>query len=135
VEVAVLSRVADGTAADDLLAAVTAVLNAGDTRPMTDNVTVQSAVITNYTVQATITTYSGPDSAVVMAAAQAAIEAFTEQNHRLGRDITLSGVYAALHQAGVQKVTLVQPAADIVCDWNQAAYCTTIALTYGGVDD
>lgn len=135
VEVAVLSRVDDGSAADDVLAAVTATLNADDTRPMTDQVTVQSAVITNYTVVATIRTYSGPDSAVVMAASQAAIEAYTEQSHRLGRDITLSGVYAALHQTGVQKVTLTQPTADIVCDWNQVAYCTGITLTYGGIGD
>jgi phage-related baseplate assembly protein len=135
VEVAVLSRDGDGTASDEIISAVSASLNGDDTRPMTDQVTVQSAVITNYTVQATINTYSGPDSDVVMAAAQAAIEAFTQDNHRMGRDITLSGIYAALQQTGVQEVILDQPAAKIVCDWNQAAYCTGITLTYGGNGD
>ena len=135
VEVALLSRDGDGTASDEIISAVDAALNADDTRPMTDQVTVHSAVITNYAVQATIKTYSGPDSEVVMAAAQAAVEAFTKDNHRMGRDITLSGLYAALQQTGVQEVILAQPAAKIVCDWNQAAFCTSIALTYGGIGD
>lgn len=135
VEVAVLSRDGDGMASAEIISAVAAVLSSDDVRPMTDQVTVQSAVITNYAVQATIKTYSGPDSEVVMASAQAAIEAYAAANHRMGRDITLSGIYAALHQVGVQNVQLVQPAASIVCDWNQAAYCTSIALTYGGTGD
>jgi phage-related baseplate assembly protein len=132
VEVALLSRDGNGIASDEMISAVDAALSADDTRPLTDVVTVQSAVITNYTVVATIMTDSGPDSDVVMASCQAAIEAFVQDNHRMGRDITLSGIYAALQQTGVQEVLLSQPAAKIVCEWNQAAYCTTIALTNGG---
>lgn len=131
VEVAVLSREGDGVASDEVLAAVVAALG-DDVRPLTDNVTVQSAVIVGYVVTATLKTYSGPDSAVVMANAQTSIEAYTAKSKRLGRDITLSSIYAALHQEGVQGVTLAQPAADIIMDWNQAANCTAITLTYGG---
>lgn len=134
VEVAILSRVDNGVASVELLDAVTAALG-DDVRPMTDNVTVQAAVIVPYTVVATIKTYSGPDSSVVMAAAQSAIEAYTESSMRLARDITLSGVYAALHQEGVQGVTLTQPAADIIVDWNEAARCTAITLTNGGIGE
>jgi phage-related baseplate assembly protein len=54
---------------------------------------------------------------------------------RLGRDITLSGIYHALHQDGVQNVTLTQPTADIVADWGQAARCTAITLTNGGIGE
>jgi phage-related baseplate assembly protein len=135
VNVAVLSRIGTGEASAELLDTVAAVLNADEVRPMTDNVTTQSAVITEYTVEATLTTYSGPDSAVVIAAAQAAIEGYTTKNHRLGRDITLSGIYAALHQEGVQNVELDEPAASIVNDWNEAAYCTGIILTDGGAGE
>jgi len=134
VNVAILSRVDNGAASPELLAAVTAALG-DEVRPMTDNVTVQAAIILPYTVVATIKTYSGPDANVVIATAQAAIEAYTENSMRLGRDITLSGVYAALHQEGVQKVTLTQPAADVVADWNQAARCTSITLTNGGIGE
>jgi phage-related baseplate assembly protein len=134
VSVAILSRVDDGVASVELLAAVTAALG-DDVRPLTDNVTVQAAVILPYTVVATIKTYSGPDAAVVMAASQAAIESYTETSMRLGRDITLSGIYHALHQDGVQNVTLTQPTADIVADWGQAARCTAITLTNGGIGE
>lgn len=132
VEVAVLSRDVGGLASDAVLAAVVAALNADETRPMTDSVTVHSAVVTPYVVTATIFAYSGPDSGVVMANVRAAIADYTAKSMLLGRDITLSGIYAALHQDGVQDVQLTQPAASIACAWNQAAYCTSINLTYGG---
>jgi phage-related baseplate assembly protein len=134
VEVAILSRVDNGVASTELLAAVTAKLG-DDVRPLTDNVTVQAAIVLEYAVTATIKTYSGPDANVVMDTAQAAIEAYAEANFRLGRDITLSGIYAALHQEGVQNVTLTSPTASIVADWNQAARCTAITLTNGGVGE
>lgn len=135
VSVAVLSRTGDGTAAAELLASVDDVLNAEDIRPLTDTVEVDSAVIVNYTISATLTTFAGPDAEVVMATAQAAIEEYATKNHRIGRDITLSGIYAALHQEGVQNVTLTAPAASIVSAWNQANYCTAIILINGGTSD
>lgn len=135
VEVAVLSRIGSGTASSELLDAVEAILSADDVRPLTDNVTVKSATVNEYTVAATITTFQGPDAAVVIQAAQNAVAAFVAKNHRLGRDVTLSGIYAALHQEGVQNVTLTSPAASIVNDWDEAAFCTGITLVNGGTGD
>ena len=130
--VTVLSRTGDGAASAALLAAVDAVLNADDVRPLTDKVTVQGAAILTYAIDATLTVLPGPDSAVVRQAAEDAAAAYTAQQHRLGRDVTLSGLYAALHQPGVQNVALTSPAAGIVTDDGQAAYCTGIAVTVGG---
>ena len=135
VTVYVLSRTGDGEASAPLLAAVTAALNAERIRPMTDNVTVQSASIVDYTVEAELVLYPGPDSAVVLAAAQAAIEAYTESVHRIGYDVSLSGVYQALHQPGVQSVVLTEPSANIVISDGQAPYCTGITLTVAGATD
>lgn len=135
VVVTVLSRTGDGTADQALLDAVDATLSAEDVRPLTDNVTVQSATIVNYTVDATLYFYSGPGREKALANAQAAIEAYTEKQHRLGLDVTLSGIYAALHQSGVQRVELAAPAANIVVDRQSAAYCTGITLTDGGLDE
>lgn len=135
VRVAVLSRTGSGAASAGLLDAVEATLSAEDVRPLTDNVQVESAAIVNYSVAATLTFYPGPDSAVVMQAAQDALEAYAEANHRLGRDVTLSGIYAALHQEGVQNVALTSPAANVVTAWNQATWCTGITLTDGGVGE
>ncbi|MCW2362449.1 MULTISPECIES: baseplate J/gp47 family protein [Sphingobium] len=135
VTVYVLSRVGDGTAAPELLAAVTAALSDETVRPVADRVTVQSASIVQYAVQATIKTYAGPDPVVVLAEAQARVEAYVQSHKRLGFDVTRSGLFAALHVAGVQNVVLVEPAADIVIDPSEAAHCTGIALTNGGTDE
>lgn len=133
--VTVLSRTGDGTAAAPLLAAVDAILSADDVRPLTDLVTVQSAIIKNYTVDATLYFYSGPDSGVVMAEASLQLDNYIGANHRLGHDVTLSGIYAALHQPGVQRVELTSPVANIVVGRTAAAYCNSITLVNGGYDE
>lgn len=135
VVVAVLSNIGNGSATSDLLAAVNAVLSNEDVRPLTDNVTVKSATIINYSVSATLTLYPGPDSDVVLQAATDSLAAYIEQNHRLGRDITLSGLYHALHQEGVQNVTLTSPTANVVAAWDQACYCTGTTVVVGGTGE
>jgi len=135
VVVTVLSRDGDGTAPQPLLDAVNARVNADDVRPLTDFVTVQSAAIVPYQITATIYTYAGPDADVVIASARARAQAYATAMHKLGLDVTLSGLYAALHEEGVQRVDLVAPVANIVVDRTQATYCTAINLTNGGTDE
>lgn len=135
VRVAVLSRIGDGTASAELLDAVEATLSDEDVRPLTDQVTVESAVIVDYEIDAELTLYSGPDSEVVVAAAIAAAELYVEQNHRLGRDVTISGIHAALHQEGVQNVSLISPLVNVVAEWNEATHCTGITVASVGVDE
>lgn len=135
VRVAVLSRIGDGTASAELLETVNDTLSANDVRPLTDDVQVESAEILNYAVNATLIMYPGPDASVAIAAAQAELDAYVEKNHRLGRDVTLSGLYAALHQEGVQNVILNSPTESIVAAWNQAAYCTGKFIIDGGTGE
>lgn len=135
VVVTVLSRDGDGAASADLCAAVATAVNADNVRPMTDEVTVQSAGIVPYQVKGTIFTFAGPDSAVVLAESRKRLDAYVAEAHRIGRDITMSGLYAALHCDGIQRVTLTSPAGDIAIDRTQAAFCTAIKLHYGGVDE
>ncbi len=133
--VTVLSRTGKGEASPELLDAVEAALNDEDVRPLCDNVVVQGAAIVDYAITATLYFFAGPDRTVVLASAQAAAQAYAADQHRLGRDITLSGIYAALHQPGVQRVELASPAASISIDDTQAPWCTAITLTDGGVDE
>lgn len=129
--VTVLSHDADGTPSAALLSAVETQLNDEDVRPLTDLISIQAAQILPYTIDATLDLYHGPASEAVIAAAQAAIEAFVQDHHRLGHDITISGIHAALHQQGVQNVTLVSPAADIQVASSEAAYCTGTSVILG----
>lgn len=133
--VTVLSRTGSGAAPAPLLATVQAALNADDVRPLCDNVIVQSASIVSYAITATLFFYPGPDSAVVMAAAQAAATAYAATQHRIGRDVTISGLHAALHQPGVQRVVLTAPATALTIGSAEASWCTAITLTNGGVDE
>lgn len=135
VTVYVLSRTGSGAATPELINAVEAALNAEKIRPMTDQVTVLSASIVNYTITAQLVMYPGPDSTVVLAAAQAAVAAYADAQRRIGYDVNLSGIYAALHQPGVQRVVLTAPTANLTIDDGEASYCTAIAVTVAGFTD
>ncbi|MDN8542017.1 baseplate assembly protein [Erwinia sp. BC051422] len=135
VTITVLSREGNGEAADDLLAVVDAALNDEDVRPVADRVTVQSAAIVDYAVEAVLYLYPGPEAEPIRTAAEEKLAAFVSAQARLGRDIRKSALYAALHVEGVQRVELAQPAADVVLDKTQAAYCTGYGITVGGADE
>nr|WP_300306905.1 baseplate J/gp47 family protein [Halomonas sp.] len=135
VVISVLAREGDGTPDQPLLDAVDSRLSAEDVRPLTDRVNVQGPEILPYTIEATLYFYPGPDSQVVLAEAQEMAQAYADSQHRLGMDVTLSGVYAALHRPGVQRVELASPIATIPANRQQATYCTGIHLIDGGVDE
>jgi baseplate J-like protein len=135
VKVAILSTEGQGTADSDLINAVKEQLNAEHIRPLTDTVLVESAVILPYEIQAAITLYPTVLESVVMANVNQAIANYANKQHLLGIDITLSGIYAALHQEGVQNVKLTKPLADLIVQPHQAAYCTQIQVNVGGRDE
>lgn len=62
VTITVLSREDDGTASDELLTIVEKALNAEEVRPVGDRVTVQSAEIVPYQIDATLYFYPGPEA-------------------------------------------------------------------------
>lgn len=134
VTVYVLSRSGDGLADEALVNTVIEALNQERIRPMTDNVTVLSASIVLYSIEAELTLYPGPDSAVVRSSAIAAAQAYVDSVHRIGYDVSVSGILRALHQPGVQSVTLIEPEANIVVADGQAPYCTGITVTVEGTD-
>ncbi|GKV97331.1 baseplate assembly protein [Pectobacterium carotovorum subsp. carotovorum] len=135
VTVSVLSREGDGSASPELVAIVAAALNGEDVRPVADRVTVQSAVIVPYEIDATLYLYPGPEKEPVRAAAEQKLKTYISAQHRLGRDIRHSAIYAALHVEGVQRVELTTPAADIVLTDAQASYCSGYLLGVGGADE
>lgn len=134
VRVTLLSTEGEGVPSATLLALVYNALNDEDVRPLCDTVEVAPAEVVEYQVSARLTAYGGPDYSVALAAAEAAVRAYTEEHHRLGHDITRSGLFAALHQPGVHNVALMSPAADLRIGSHQAASCTRIELEFGGFD-
>jgi phage-related baseplate assembly protein len=131
----VLSREGDGAADNALLAVVEKALNSESVRPVADRLTVRSAEIIPYSVDATIFLYPGPEAEPVLAAVKASLQKYIASQTRLGRDIRRSALYAALHVEGVQRVELASPLADVVLDKTQAASCTQWNVTNGGTDE
>lgn len=131
----VLSRDGNGTADTALLDKVNAALNKEEIRPLTDNVVVQSASVIEYTVTAELVLYPGPDSNVILQAAKDELQKYVDAMHRVGFDVTISGIYQALHRPGVQTVNLTTPESTIVVSDGQAAYCTAINVTIAGATD
>ena len=127
--VTILSNIGDGTVNQNLIDTVSAKLNEDDIRPLTDLVSVQGAEIINYQVEAVITVYSGPSSAVVETEANDALQKFISDRHEISRVIAISGIYDALHVDGVKKVELISPLADVETTDEQAPYCSNISIS------
>ncbi|KAE9526063.1 baseplate J/gp47 family protein [Testudinibacter aquarius] len=132
VDVTVLSKKTQGQADSALINIVKTALNAEDVRPLTDTVNVKSATIISYNINAELTLYPSTAEAVILEKVQSAVRQFVENKHKLGFDITLSAIYASLHQEGVQNVQLKAPTADLVIQPTQVGYCTAININVGG---
>ena len=134
VAVTVLSRTGNGTALQDTLDAVTAKLSADTIRPITDRPRVRSAEIIEYTIDAEVYFDStAPDQGVILQAAQESAQDYVTALHKIGRDVTISGLHHAIHQTGIVKVVLNSPTSDLVINTRQAGYCTEVVLHNAGV--
>ncbi|EPJ0793275.1 baseplate assembly protein [Vibrio vulnificus] len=129
VTVSVLSHEGNGTASPELIKLVEDTLTPKGTRPLSDEVVVQSAHINEFSVVAELELFSGPDESEVLKAARQQLDKWLADSHRQGMDLTLDGFYASLRVPGVYKVHLTSPAADIINDQFSAGYANSITLT------
>lgn len=132
VHVYVLSRTGDGTAPQSLLDKTAANLSADEVRPLTDFVSVKSAIIQRYSITAELEIPDGPDSKTVLDNAISVATSYAALSHRIKTVIPLSAVYAALQQPGVVRVRLTSPAADIEAEMGKAPWCQAINVTTKG---
>ncbi|EEY6226774.1 baseplate J/gp47 family protein [Escherichia coli] len=129
VDVYVLSREGNGTASKALLDAVSARLNADEIRPLTDFVTVKSAIINDYSVTAELEIPDGPDASEVLENAKNTLLSYTRLANRINGMVPLSAIYAALQQTGVARVILSSPRADIEPATGTAPRCAAVNVT------
>lgn len=136
VVIAILSTEGDGTASPALLAVVTAAVNDEEVRPLGDRVTVRSADIVDYLIDAELFLYPGPESEPIINAAMASLRAFLAVNDKkIGRDVARSAISASLHVQGIQRVVLRSPATDLPISDVQAARNIGYAVENGGTDE
>ncbi|EFE1521934.1 baseplate J/gp47 family protein, partial [Escherichia coli] len=132
VTVSILSTEGDGTATEALLNTVRAVLNAEDTRPVADRLTVQSARIVTWRLNAKLYFYPGPESEPILAAAESSFRKWLAEQGLIGQDVALSAIAAALHVHGVQRVEIIEPTQNMAISDIQAARCESFTISEGG---
>lgn len=133
----VLSREGTGVAGQELLDIVYAALTPEDIRPVCDRVTVQSAEIIDYQIDAELQLYDEGNTAQepILAAANTRLQRFVDAQHRQRRRIGVSiyrdAIKAALHVEGVEHVNLISPADHLIITNTQAARCTSKSVRIG----
>ncbi len=132
VTVTVLSSEGKGEASPELLATVKAALNDDDVRPVCDRLTVQSAQIIDYQIDAILHMASaGPEGDASLAEAKSRLAAWINPRKRLGVEVARSAIDAQLHVAGVSRVELIGWV-DLAPTKAQAAFCAGYTVTLAG---
>jgi len=138
--ITVLAKDADGAPNQALLDAVSDALD-DDVRPLTDQVFVYApANIFKYKITASLYLYSQIDSETTPEEAESSLTSYVEDHHLLGNDITVSGIYAALHVTGVQDVDfsieldgeVLESNQNIVVESDEVAFCEEIDVNIAG---
>jgi phage-related baseplate assembly protein len=130
----VLTHIDSGLPDSPLLDLVAEALNDEEIRPLSESVVVSPANIIEYEIHVALTLFSGPVVELVEAAGETALEKFAAQKHRLETDIVRSAISASTHVAGVKKVEVLSPLADITCGPGDAAYCTGITIEIAAIE-
>lgn len=132
VDVYILARTGNGEAGISLIETVKSKLNADEVRPLTDFVSVKSAAILPYTIEAELEIPDGPDAQPVLQNAIDVVTAYAALSHRINTLVSLDAFYASLRQPGVIRVKLKSPLADMEKEAGAAPWCSAIKVTRKG---
>ncbi|WP_223504493.1 baseplate J/gp47 family protein [Pseudomonas sp. BF-R-24] len=131
VVVTVLSLEGSGAATPELLEQVRLYLNDEDVRPVGDRLTVQSAVVIDYRIEAVLYPQTpGPENEAYLAESQKRLSEWINPRRRLGLEVARSGIDAQLHIPGIARVELLGWT-DIKPTKAEAAYCTGYSVILG----
>lgn len=123
VVVTVLHLQGNGVAEQPLLDTVKAYLSDDNIRPVGDRLTVQSAQIIEYRVDAVLhMAGTGSENEAILATAKQRLQDWINPRRRLGVEVPRSAIDAQLHIGGVARVDLTGWQ-DIKCSKAQAAFC------------
>lgn len=128
VEIVILSTEGSGEPSDELMRLVRQRLYADDVRLATDNLMVRPARVVQYDVSATLQLRSGPDPVLIRTNATTALQAAANRYKRVGGDVPASAISAALYVAGVERVVMTAPLADVTTLRFQAAHLRTATI-------
>lgn len=119
----------NGAASPELCQKVYDYVSGEKLRPTADRVTVQSAGIIEYQIQAILHHNNLPETDPVLEEAIANINAFINSPKRIGQSIYLSAIFKQLHVSGVERVELISPPADVLVTAFEASFCTGVNVS------
>lgn len=135
VRITVLSTDPSGVPTEALLDTVRTALNDEKIRPLCDSVPVQAPEIIETAITATMYLQTGAAGEVAAAQARDELDKWLLSVRRLGAGLPRSGIDAALHQPGMSRIDIHEPAADILCTKTQWVRVTGIDLTEVVLDE
>lgn len=129
VRVWLLGNQPDGAIDAGLIAQVERALSAETVRPLCDRVQVLAATPLAFRIQARIIWQDGGELASGgLPAARQRLDAMLARRRQIRGSLPRSAIDAALHVAGVERVSLLQPAQDILCPPGQFPHCVEVEL-------
>jgi len=116
-----------------ILAAVLVACSAEKVRPLTDTVTSASPTAVNYAIEVELLLYTDAEEADILSAVGTALTDYVaNQGTKLGKDIVVNQIIGLCQVPGVYKVTVVQPAVDVVINETSFGKNTGITVTPTG---
>ncbi|PSW14785.1 baseplate J protein [Photobacterium sanctipauli] len=127
--VAVLSRESpDGRASPALLARTLNYLRRDDIAQESDEISTKSATPKPYRIVATLYTGAQPGNHVQQEEAVKAAESLADRLHRLEAIVDREEVAHIFYELGAKRAKVHEPSQDVVCDWDEAPYCTEVVI-------
>lgn len=125
----------DGVPTAEEIEAVKVRLARDDIRPLTDMVTVVPATMMPVFVKASLVLLPGPDAALVLEKAQAALSKELAERRRIGRNLSRSAIFDALQVEGVERVILTEPATEVIVGPAEAVRIGSVNLSIASERD
>lgn len=128
VDVILLSRDVDGGPSAEARLAVRERLLSKDIRSMTAEIVVRGADTLVFRIELTLIIPAGPDPKLVRAEAETSVRRMLAQRRAIAAAIPRSAIIAAAHVAGVERVDLAEPVADVAPAADEVASCGELVM-------
>lgn len=126
----ILSHDGSGVPDQTLLDATQEYLERDDIAQETDLITVKAPTVKNWSCSAQLYIRPGPDTEVVRAAAEKAVQDYAIKQHRLSGSIEPSMLYSVLlRTTGAHRGDITEPAQPLRCTYSEAPYLESIQIT------
>ncbi|MYM61637.1 hypothetical protein GTG28_20765 [Vibrio sp. OCN044] len=120
----------DGTPSGELIDAVHHYITRPDIAQETDDVTTKAAKIKRYKIRLRVTEHNEPTKLIDRPNFEKALRQYAKDNHRLGHDVLCSVLDQIAHNHKARTVEILEPTANVDCDWNEAAFCESVEVIY-----